>query len=369
MSELTTNYNFIKPALSDEVAQTMGADIPTTFDLMDTALKALSDILTALQATVTLIGTDLDTAESDIDDAETDISTNASAISTIQSNITTIQGQITTINNTLATLTVPSADDITAGTLDLDIVDIQNSDISVRLRNEGLTITGGKVSVKNDNNIDILTSKGINPYLFDYFKNMVTNSGFEVFDASTLKPAYWDGAGVSDPNSSYYENYSCKLTSGQYIETHADNYINPSFFDNDEGRLSFHRKSGQMKVEVYDVTNAGNLTLTDEDGNTGSSITFSANSNWQSSRVSVNFDPTELGASTALKIKISNVHGSETGYLDAVMMTPDFGGTYPQLYRPGVKSFGVEGSLQGVVSGTSEPTDTDNLWVDTNPIT
>lgn len=256
--------------------------------------------------------------------------------------------------------------DDTGLTLDGDLFDITSEDGSVYISPDDVTIDGGLLTVSNSGDVDFITSAGINMYVIDYFKNMVYNSSFEIFDSSTLTPAYWQGDGVSDPNSNFYGDYSCKLATTEYIEQTSSAYINPAFFDNETARVSFHRKLGQMKLEVYDVTNASNFTLTAEDGSTGTSITFDANSNWQASRVSAGFDPTEHGSCTQLKIKITNVHVSQTGYIDAVMLAPDYSGTLPQIYKDGPRSDGVYGSVQGIVKGTTEPTDTDVLWYDLN---
>lgn len=242
--------------------------------------------------------------------------------------------------------------------------DLSASDDSVVLKDDEVTVEGGLMTVTNTESVTFINDAGINMYVIDYFKNMVYNSSFEIFDSATLTPDNWQGDGVSDPNSNFYGSYSCKLASTEYIEQTSGAHINPSFFDNETARVSFHRKLGQMKLEVYDVTNASNFTLTAEDGSTGTSITFDANSNWQASRVSANFDPTEHGACTALKIKITNVHASQTGYIDAVMLAPDYSGTLPQIYKDGPKSDGVYGTLQGILVSTSQPTDTDILWFD-----
>lgn len=312
MSTETTNYKLKKPELSDSVAQTMGVDIPSNLTSIDTLIKAANDAISALTVALASI----------------------------------------------------SADDIGAGTLDLDTIDIANSDDSVSITDSGVDITGGKFSYKNRAEVSIIDDYGIDPRYFDYFKNMINNSSFELFDESTLTPSYWTGSGVSDPNSSFRGSYSCKLTAGQYIETNSDAYINPAFFDNEESRISFHRKLGTFKLEVYDVTNSAYFTLTDEDGVTGSSITFSNSSNWQGSRASAKFDPTQHGTCTEIKVKLTNVHASETGYADAVMLTPDYNGKYPQIYKDGAKSSGVDGTYQAIVVSDTEPTDTSVLWLD-----
>jgi len=191
---------------------------------------------------------------------------------------------------------------------------------------------------------------------------MVKNSGFERFDPSNGVdyPLHWTG-GMIQGDSSFYGTFSCELSASASVETNSNAYINPSDYDNAITRVSFHRKLGQMKLEVYDVTNSQYFTLTDEDGNSGASITYGATSNWDNSRASARFDPTQHGACTQLKIVITNVHASQTGYVDAVMLTPDANGKYPQIYKAGASS----DTIQIVVSDTS-PVDTTVLWFDTS---
>lgn len=43
MSTTTTNYGFVKPAITDTVATTIGTDLPATLDDIDTELKRVDD--------------------------------------------------------------------------------------------------------------------------------------------------------------------------------------------------------------------------------------------------------------------------------------------------------------------------------------
>ena len=117
-----------------------------------------------------------------------------------------------------------------------------------------------------------------------------------------------------------------------------------------------------MKLEVYDITNASYFTLTAEDGTTGTSITFAVTSNWQNSRASAQFDPTEYPTCVAYKIVLTNVDLVETGYVDAVMAQPDYTGKWPQLYKDGPKS--SLASANEIIVSTTAPTDTTKLWLD-----
>jgi hypothetical protein len=262
-----------------------------------------------------------------------------------------------------------SANNITAGTLSLgDDVKMSNDDNSVYIDKDGITVTGGKISVLNhDGSGSIMDAYGIDPKFLDYFKNLVYNSSFEVFDTTTLDPKYWSG-GVSDPNSNFHLDYSLKLEAGESCIQTISAAINPDWYQREKTRVAFYRKLGQVKIEIYDHTNSGFFTLTDEEGNTGTSITFDPYINWQGSRVSVSFDPEEVGHDTcvAFRIKFTNVHATDACYIDAVQCHPDFTGKWPQLYKDGPKSAGVGGSLQQIVVSDTEPTDTDVLWFDTS---
>ena len=208
----------------------------------------------------------------------------------------------------------------------------------------------------------IVDQFGVDPKFLDYFKNMVYNSSFEVFDETTTIPTYWT-AGVSDPNSNFNGSYSMKLTASQSSEQASTAYINPAFFDRGRARLTFHSKAGQVKVEVYDNTNARYFTLTDNEGNQGTSITFDEQSNWQDSRSSVSFDTDESpGSCVSLKVKFTNVHATDPCYIDAVQLHPDFTGKWSQLYKDGPNS--TLYALNQIVVSTTSPSDTSKLWYD-----
>lgn len=304
---------------------------------------------------------------------------------TIEANkITVNEGKIT--NAQIDTL---SADKITAGTIKLsDSIIVENEDSSVVIDENGITVTDGKILVKNSAGTEtILDAYGIDPRLLDYFKNMIWNSSFEVYDADTLIPAFWDG-GVSDDDASFNGTYSMKLTPSESSMQTELAGVNPAWFENLVSRISFYSKFGQVKLEVYDQTNDNYFTLTDNSTETpvsGTSITFNRNANWSNSRCSAYFDPAETGHAgcTKLMIKFTNVHGSESTYIDAVQMTPDITGKWSQLYKDGqfsrsaaeIGDFtqGVENSASQLNLGyiyiqndqpvTNKPK---SLWVDTD---
>lgn len=232
-------------------------------------------------------------------------------------------------------ITVP--DDVTVK--EVTITMYNNSTLDVYCDNIAVRLSvGTSPSVSTHTGVPIVDKYGIDPRYLEYFKNMVYNSSFEIFANDTLAATYWTG-GVSDPNSNFSGNYSLKLAAAESSIQTDEGAIDPTWYDNSITRVSFHSKLGQAKIEVYDVTNASYFTLTAEDGTSGSSYTAAANANWQDSRDSVSFDPTEFGACTSLKIKLTNVHVSETGYIDDVMLAPDFTGKWPQLYKHGPNSY------------------------------
>jgi hypothetical protein len=279
-----------------------------------------------------------------------------------------------------------SADQITAGNISLTAeVTMSNDDNSVYIDNDGIIVDGGKIIVGNkDGTASIMDGYGIDPIFLDYFKNLVYNSSFELFDAdSNNDPRYWSG-GASDNNSNFHGNYSLKLTAGQNSIQTISAAINPDWYGREKTRVAFYRKLGQVKIEIYDHTNSSFYTLTDEEGNAGSSITFDANANWQGSRVSVSFDPDEAGHTdcVAYRIKFTNVHETDACYIDAVQCHPDFTGKWPQLYKDGpnsqsgstiILSGGADldttfDALHNLYVQTTEPAEAvaNDVWVDTD---
>lgn len=234
----------------------------------------------------------------------------------------------------------------------------------------------------------IIDKFGIDPIYLDYWKNLVLNSSFELYDntddghGGTYKqPKYWT-TGISSDDSSFHGTYSLKLTTGSSISQSYDAYINPTLYDNQSTRVSLHSMGASIKVEVYDNTNGSYFTLTDESGNTGSSITFGKNELWGNSRDSVSFDPTEYGTCTAYYLKFTNVD-TGTGYIDAVMAHPDYNGRWPQLYKDGQYSISITEiddidtyldqymsnvHLQSVYVQDDVPATpvVDDVWIDTN---
>ena len=239
---------------------------------------------------------------------------------------------------------------------------------------EGNLIMTGSIYILNtDGTGTIVDSYGIDPIYLDYFKNMVYNSSFELLDDSG-DPLYWEGTGTATQDSNFKGSSSLALDPSEYMIQTTSAIINPEWYEEEQTRVSFHRKLGSVKIEVYDVTNDSYFTLTDEDGNTGLSITTPATTNWQDSRYSVSFVPNESGHETcvAYKLKFTNEHISETSYIDCVMVAPDFTGKWPQLYKDGPKSLNITEISNGteILVQTATPPAPDDplttLWFDIN---
>ncbi len=267
---------------------------------------------------------------------------------TIEANkITTVEAKIQD-----AQIDNLSADKISAGTIDLsDSISVKNTDSSVKMDANGIDITNGKISIKNLGGAStIIDGYGIDPKFLDYFKNMVYNSSFEGFDSVSLCPFYWFG-GTSDANSNFHGSYSMKVLAGNTATQLLTAAINPAWYGRGRTRVTFFSKGGQVKIQVYDVTNSRYFTLTDEAGNTGTYITYPTRTNWQDSRSSVSFDSDQSGGSscTQFLIVFTNVHGSDAAYIDAVSCHPDFTGKWAQLYKDGPKSTPAFGSADAVI--------------------
>ncbi|MGE5438063.1 MAG: hypothetical protein ACM3O3_12690 [Syntrophothermus sp.] len=268
-----------------------------------------------------------------------------------------------------------------SGSLYLKNVYIGNEDGSIDITPNLISITNGKIIIKDANGgSTMIDGYGIDPLYLDYFKNMVYNSGFEVYDTTTNVASYWTG-GVTSADSNFQGSRSMKLTAGESTIQSDSAQIDPSWYENAVSRVSFYRKFGQCKVEVYDVTNADYFTLTDNSDVTpvtGKSITYDSTINWAGSKATFNFDPTEYGTCSALKIKFTNVHATDALYIDCVQLHPDFTGKWAQIYKPGPNSESARliGDFETVVNevvqaiyvqndAPATPLE-DDVWIDTN---
>lgn len=99
-----------------------------------------------------------------------------------------------------------------------------------------------------------------------------------------------------------------------------------------------------LMVQVYDITNDNyfDLTVYDQNGDPVSEVVtdfyvFVPGSSWLDSDYSISFDADSHPTCTQLAIKYTN-RGADTVYIDNVMLTPDYTGKWPQMYKDGPKS-------------------------------
>lgn len=123
------------------------------------------------------------------------------------------------------------------------IATIENDASSViYVDNFMVTLNHNALVVKNTYNERTTQDKnGINPHALDFYKNMVWNSGFERFDASTLEPLNWTG-GVSTPDSNFSGSYSLKLEFSETAIQSGSGIINPTWYGGGKTRVSFRAR-------------------------------------------------------------------------------------------------------------------------------
>lgn len=182
---------------------------------------------------------------------------------------------------------------------------------------------------------------GINPFYIRRYPNKCWNSSFEGFDKDTKKPHFWSG-GVSDSAAAYDGTYSLKLTNGeasQQEEVDGVGMADPAWWVaiTPYTRVSFKQKAGPITVSVHRKSDNQALTLTDENGNTGSSITYASVLDWATGHRTFKVNT----SSSPGKIYIKFVAGGDV-YIDAVDIGPDFTGKWPPYYADGPKSIGAE---------------------------
>ncbi len=246
-------------------------------------------------------------------------------------------------------------------------LEINTADVYISLSPTGFVMRkGGQTTLIDQYGLDVKFIK--------WFKNMCFNSSFELWDATTLIPTYWDG-GVSSPDSNFFGTYSLKLTAGQTSTQTGGGIVNPQWYNDVsvKTRVSFHKKGGEVKISVLDGDNAdAPFTLTDEAGSTGTYIAYASNSNWVAQSYTVYFTHS---TTTKIKVKFENSDGVTDAYIDGVIIEPDYTGKRPSFYTDGPNSVGnvkggdlaSEGNKQIYVQ-TTQPTDAvdKDVWIDTD---
>lgn len=208
---------------------------------------------------------------------------------------------------------------------------------SIHITKDLIDIKDGKIRIRNHTGQSvILNAYGIDTNIIKYYKNLVWNSQFEVYRGDDKKPDYWS-AGVADPGASFFSSVSLKLEPGQSSQM-TGYTINPQWYAVEgfsKTRVSFYRKQGQVKIEVLNEMGE-NYTLSDNFGNSGTSITTPVTNGWLNSRYTISFVHAER---TEAKIKFTNISTS-AAYIDAVQLEPDYTGMWPSFYTDGPASLG-----------------------------
>jgi len=198
------------------------------------------------------------------------------------------------------------------------------------------------------NNVNLVASNaetpvdsyGINPFFIRCYPNKCWNSGFEGFNATTLKPDYWSVGAVS-PDATFNGSYSLKLTDGQVCQQEqvaGVGMADPAWWAEftPYTRVAFKAKGDPVTVSVHKLSDDSALILTDESGNIGTSITYPSASDWVVGHRT--FQVNTSGTPGKIYVKFS---AGGTVYIDDVDIAPDFTGKWPMLYQDGPKSIGV----------------------------
>lgn len=225
----------------------------------------------------------------------------------------------------------------------------ENWDDVFYIDEDGNIIMQGSIAILNVNgDSTIIDSYGIDPKYLDYSKNLVWNSGFEVFNNETFKPFHWS-AGVCSPDSSFYGSHSLKLEPSELTRQSWAASISPDWIGRKIVRMSFYANFVvDFKIRVVDIgtwiASGGTIiryyTLTHDDGvTTGTELQYTGANGWEDSRITLTFDTDEFtGVDTRFAIEIENVDTIGDIYIDGMMMHPDFTEKWPQLYKAGPRS-------------------------------
>jgi len=263
-------------------------------------------------------------------DATITYTSSDTAIATVNSG-----GLVTAVAAGEVTITITGAKSGSVdGTVDIDFVIIPSTQVK-------LEIPATILELFLANNMDTIVDKyGINPAFVRMYPNKCWNSGFEGFNPVNLKPHYWS-AGVVSPVATFNGNFSLKLTNGQACQQEqvaGVGMADPAWWSefSPYTRVAFKAKGGPVTVSVHKLSDNSTLTLTDENGTIGTSITYASASDWSVGHRTFRVDTSV----TPGKIYVKFTAGG-TVYIDDVDITPDFTGKWPMLYQDGPKSLGV----------------------------
>lgn len=208
------------------------------------------------------------------------------------------------------------------------------------------------IRITSPNSQFVLNEYGFNPAFIKYYKNLTYNSSFEKFDANN-KPFFWDVSSgvVATADASFFGTYSLKIPAGGTAEQTFSTTIggataiippSPAWWGGGQGRISFMKKFGAIKVEV--IGDGTPLVLTLPDGTTTTHWEIPANTDWTNGRFTCGFAP---AGKDRVWIKYTNTDGSAAAYIDSVQMEPDFTGEWASFYTDGPRSTGAEDGASG----------------------
>lgn len=242
--------------------------------------------------------------------------------------------------------------------------------------------TDGDVVLADENGHGIIFDQfGMDTKFIKWFKNMCYNSQFEVVIKDTDTPVYWAGSDntvICTKDSSFFNTRSLKLPVGTSCMQDGEGVIHPTYYNSvsDKTRVSFHKKGGKVKLEVFNMDAMGlPYTITDTLGRTGTYLEFDYNLNWIPESYSVSLTH---GGSNNLVVKFTNTDSTYDAFIDAVIVEPDYTGRRPSFYTDGPNSVSAEiianlgdyvsGGSSGIYVQPDEPASPKekDLWIETD---
>lgn len=201
---------------------------------------------------------------------------------------------------------------------------------------------------------------GINPKFVKNFPNKCWNSGFENYDTTTNVPFYWEGCTVSE-EAVWEGSVSAEIPPDGVLKQKAmgwEGYIYPEWWEFQTTRVSFRYKSSGLRVGIFRsdtnilipviYTYEEEETIIDENGEEQTVtvehteevdyIDYPYAENWDTGLANFSFNSYEVPAGVGLYIVIQNMSSSNSLFVDAVQVEPDFTGKWPSIYSEGPKS-------------------------------
>jgi hypothetical protein len=237
---------------------------------------------------------------------------------------------------------------------------------------------------KNADGLTLFQLDGINPEAEFWSPNMWCNSDMCIYDSTTKLPRFISGATIEASDSAVFMGQkSMKIPVGVTAiytpeVTLTASTINPVWLSpiSSTMYLAFYAKftggvDDTLTVEIYNQTAGANLTITDAEGNSGASLTFTRG-DWDDKYVYVWFTP---GASTDIRPKITNNSATLDLYVNAPQVCADINDHYPQPYIRGKFSVGDQNgksielmTIQSIYVQDDEPLEAvvKDLWLETD---